>query len=106
MDDKMGAVGRHRGRLFGLADRMVGTVGGGGVGVQDTWRRCQRADAAKIGTPEAWLVTACTRLCIDRLRAARTEREHYTGTWLPEPLIELEVAPAPDRKSTRLNSSH
>src|SRR3546814_8685347 len=57
---------------------------------------CSSVLAAKIETPEAWLVTACTRLCIDRLRAARTEREHYTGTWLPEPLLELEVAPAPD----------
>ena len=36
-----------------------------------------------------------TRLCIDRLRAAKVEREHYRGPWLPEPLIEsLTVDPA------------
>src|SRR3546814_13468414 len=96
MDDKTETFERHRRRLFGLAYRMLGTVGDAEDAVQDTWLRWHRADAAKIETPEAWLVTACTRLCIDRLRAARTEREHYTGTWLPEPLIELEVAPAPD----------
>lgn len=96
MDDKTETFERHRRRLFGLAYRMLGTVGDAEDAVQDTWLRWHRADAAKIETPEAWLVTACTRLCIDRLRAARTEREHYTGPWLPEPLIELEVAPAPD----------
>ncbi len=38
-------------------------------------------------SPEAWLVTSVTRLCIDRLRAARAERETYVGPWLPEPLV-------------------
>ncbi len=31
---------------------------------------------------------ATTRLCIDRLRKAKVEREAYRGPWLPEPLIE------------------
>lgn len=29
----------------------------------------------ELRSPEAWLVTAVTRLCIDRLRAVRAERE-------------------------------
>lgn len=85
----------HRKRLFGLAYRMLGTVGDAEDAVQDTWLRWHRVDMATIQTPEAWLVTACTRICIDRLRAAKTEREHYTGIWLPEPLVELDVAPMP-----------
>jgi RNA polymerase sigma-70 factor (ECF subfamily) len=32
-------------------------------------------------------VSACTRICIDRLRRARTERASYIGPWLPEPMI-------------------
>lgn len=28
-----------------------------------------------------------TRLALDRLRRAKAEREHYTGPWLPEPLV-------------------
>jgi RNA polymerase sigma-70 factor (ECF subfamily) len=28
-----------------------------------------------------------TRLCIDRLRFLRREREKYIGLWLPEPLL-------------------
>ncbi len=35
-----------------------------------------------------WLVTATTRLALDRLRRAKTERQLYTGPWLPEPLVE------------------
>ncbi len=33
------------------------------------------------------MVTAVTRLCIDRLRAVRDAREVYVGPWLPEPLV-------------------
>lgn len=83
---------RHRRRLFGLAYRMLGSVGDAEDAVQDTYLRWHRTDRAAIQTPEAWLVTACTRLCIDRLRAAKLERENYPGTWLPEPLVELEVS--------------
>jgi len=39
-------------------------------------------------------VTTTTRLCIDRLRHLRAEREAYIGPWLPEPLVG--EAPAPD----------
>jgi RNA polymerase sigma-70 factor (ECF subfamily) len=42
------------------------------------------------------LVTATTRLCIDRLRQLRTERETYVGPWLPEPLT-MDTAPPADR---------
>lgn len=87
---------RHRRRLFGLAYRMLGSVGDAEDAVQDTYLRWHRTDRSVIQTPEAWLVTACTRLCIDRLRAARLERENYPGTWLPEPLVELEVSPLPN----------
>jgi RNA polymerase sigma-70 factor (ECF subfamily) len=92
MDAKTEAFERHRRRLFGLAYRMLGSVGDAEDAVQDTYLRWHRVDTATIQTPEAWLVTACTRLCIDRLRAARTEREHYPGIWLPEPLVELEIS--------------
>jgi RNA polymerase sigma-70 factor (ECF subfamily) len=83
---------RHRRRLFGLAYRMLGSVGDAEDAVQDTYLRWHRTDRSVVQTPEAWLVTACTRLCIDRLRAAKAERENYPGIWLPEPLVELEVS--------------
>jgi RNA polymerase sigma-70 factor (ECF subfamily) len=57
--------------------------------VQEAYLRWHGTPAA-VRTPEAWLVTTTTRLCIDRLRQRRTEREAYVGPWLPEPLVDQE----------------
>lgn len=77
----------NRGRLARLAYRMLGSVSGAEDAVQDAWLRWRRAGEG-VTDPAAWLVRATTRLCIDRLRAAKVEREAYRGPWLPEPLIE------------------
>ncbi|MBW8815680.1 MAG: RNA polymerase sigma factor SigJ [Caulobacterales bacterium] len=77
----------NRPRLKRLAYRMLGSVSEADDAVQDAWLRWQRA-GADVEDPAAWLVRATTRLCIDRLRAAKAEREAYRGPWLPEPLIE------------------
>lgn len=77
----------NRGRLKRLAYRMLGSVSEAEDAVQDAWIRWQRAGEG-VTDPAAWLVRATTRLCIDRLRAAKAERAAYKGPWLPEPLIE------------------
>jgi RNA polymerase sigma-70 factor (ECF subfamily) len=86
---------QHRGRLYGIAYRMLGSRAEAEDVVQEAWLRWDRA-GHDIRAPEAWLVTATTRLCIDRLRQLRTERETYVGPWLPEPLT-LDTAPPADR---------
>jgi RNA polymerase sigma-70 factor (ECF subfamily) len=85
----------HRGRLFGLAYRMLGSRAEAEDVVQDTFIRWHQADQDAIRNAEAWLVTTATRLAIDRLRALKTERNAYKGPWLPEPL--MSDAPPPDR---------
>ena len=82
-----GEFERHRSRLFGIAYRMLGSRSDAEDVLQDAYLRWHRGASDELRSPEAWLVTAVTRLCIDRLRAARTEREQYVGPWLPEPLI-------------------
>jgi RNA polymerase sigma-70 factor (ECF subfamily) len=77
----------ERGRLKRLAYRMLGSVSEADDVVQDAWLRWTRA-GAEVNDPAAWLVRVVTRLCLDRLRAAKAEREAYRGPWLPEPLIE------------------
>ena len=77
----------NRPRLRRLAYRMLGSVSEAEDAVQDAWFRWQRAGEG-VTDPAAWLVRATTRLCIDRLRAAKAERAAYKGPWLPEPLIE------------------
>jgi RNA polymerase sigma-70 factor (ECF subfamily) len=93
--DRTQAFEQHRGRLFGIAYRMLGSRAEADDVVQDAWLRWDRA-GHEIRSPEAWLVTATTRLCIDRLRQLRAEREHYVGPWLPEPLT-MDTAPPADR---------
>jgi len=79
-----------RPRLFSIVYRMLGTRADSEDVLQDAWLRWQRADHSALQSAEAWLVTVVTRLAIDRLRAAKAEREAYVGWWLPEPLIELD----------------
>src|SRR6185312_10010670 len=78
-----------RPRLFSVAYRMLGTRADAEDIVQDAWLRWhQNTDRVAVQSAEAWLVTVVTRLAIDRLRAAKAEREAYVGWWLPEPLVE------------------
>lgn len=95
MPDRSDEFERHRPRLFGIAYRMLGSRTDAEDVLQDAYLRWHRGASEELRSPEAWLVTAVTRLCIDRLRAARTERERYVGPWLPEPLIG-DSAPAAD----------
>ena len=74
-------------RIRGLAYRMLGTLADADDVVQDTWLRWHAANGAHIANAEAWLVTAATRVCLDRLRSAARTREIYPGPWLPEPIV-------------------
>jgi RNA polymerase sigma-70 factor, ECF subfamily len=76
-----------RGRLFGLAYRMLGSRADAEDIVQETYVRWHQAAQGSVENPEAWLVTTTTRLAIDRLRRLKTEREAYVGPWLPEPIV-------------------
>ena len=74
-----------RPRLFGVAYRMLGVVADAEDVVQEAFLRWRQAEEAPR-SDEAWLVSVTTRLAIDRLRRAATERAAYEGQWLPEPL--------------------
>ena len=93
--DSTQAFDTHRPRLYGLAYRMLGTRSDTEDVLQDAFLRWQAVDSAGLQSAEAWLVTVVTRLAIDRLRAAKTERAAYAGMWLPEPLVQAaDSAPA------------
>ena len=99
MNDRVAVFNEHRPRLYGIAYRMLGTRADAEDMVQEAYVRWHGADVERLRAPEAWLVTATTRLCIDRLRAARTEREAYVGPWLPEPITGAGTAPPADAHS-------
>jgi len=99
MNDRLAVFNEHRSRLYGIAYRMLGTRADAEDMVQEAYVRWHHTDIERLRAPEAWLVTATTRLCIDRLRAARTEREAYVGPWLPEPITGTGSAPPADAES-------
>lgn len=87
MTDSLTLFERHRPRLHAIAYRMLGAVAEAEDVVQEAWLRWYGTDRLAVQNAEAWLVAITTRLSIDRLRAAKAEREHYTGGWLPEPML-------------------
>jgi RNA polymerase sigma-70 factor (ECF subfamily) len=76
----------HRGRLFGIAYRMLGSASEAEDIVQDAWLRWQGTDTESVRDPAAFLATVVTRLALTALDSARARREVYVGPWLPEPI--------------------
>src|ERR1700694_478547 len=82
----------QRSLLFSIAYRMLGSVMDGEDMVQEAFLRWQDAPVEEVRSPKSYLSTVITRLCIDQLRSAKTQREQYIGPWLPEPLITEETS--------------
>lgn len=89
-----------RPRLFSIAYRMLGIRAEAEDVVQEAWLRWNASRHDELQSAEAWLVTIVTRLSIDHLRAAKSEREAYTGFWLPEPMVDMDE-PTPERLAER-----
>lgn len=81
--------------LFSIAYRMLGTVADAEDVVQEAFLRLARTEleGGEIRSARAFLTTVTTRLAIDQLRSARSQRETYLGPWLPEPVL---TADGPD----------
>lgn len=79
--------------LVGVAYRMLGVVAEAEDAVQDAYIRWTAGDREDVVSPRSYLTTMVTRLCIDRLRSARSRREVYPGPWLPEPLPTYDADP-------------
>jgi len=79
---------RHRPKLFALAYRMMGTVTDADDILQDAYLRFQAVPLGEIESPAAYLAAIVTRLCLNQLTSSRAQRETYTGTWLPEPVLD------------------
>ena len=97
-----GAIFQHyRERLWGIAYGIVSSPEDADELVQEAYLRWHGTNRKAVRNPEAFLVTAITRLAIDRLRVRKTERSVYVGPWLPTPVVD--PAPSPDtrRRSTR-----
>ena len=93
----------HRPKLFAVAYRMLGSASEAEDVVQDAWLRYAAAPRDDVRSPDAYLTTIVTRLCLDRLKSARVAREEYVGPWLPEPLL-TDASPGPEQSAALAES--
>ncbi|MER7702823.1 sigma-70 family RNA polymerase sigma factor [Kitasatospora sp. NPDC097605] len=80
----------ERGRLGAVARRMLGSTAEAEDAVQEAWLRLERVDAAELGNLPGWLTTVVSRICLDVLRARKTEVTVVEGV-VDGPEAELEL---------------
>ncbi|MGV2830877.1 RNA polymerase sigma-70 factor [Myxosarcina sp. GI1(2024)] len=85
--DRLDTFNHYRPLLFAIAYRMLSSAVDAEDMVQETFIRWQQVSGETVQSAKAYLSSIITRLCIDRLRSARIQKEHYMGTWLPEPIL-------------------
>ena len=93
----------HARSLRALAYRMLGSRTEAEDIVQEAWLRWAEVDESTVQHAGAFLSRLVTNLCLDKLRSAAAQREHYVGVWLPEPLLEDEDlfgwSPSPEKQA-------
>ena len=100
----------YRPLLFAIAYRMLGSASEADDVLQDAYLRYATAlaqadgELTEIRSLKAYLSTIVTRLCLDRLKAARSAREQYLGPWLPEPVLLQEDMIDPQNDAERHES--
>ncbi|MEO3851567.1 RNA polymerase sigma factor SigJ [Streptomyces sp. B8F3] len=97
----------ERPRLLRVAYSTTGSLAEAEDCVQEAWLRLRRVpDPGAIRDLRGWLTTVVGRLALDALGSARSRRERYVGTWLPEPLVEpAGVVPADPAEQVTLDES-
>ncbi|MET8429361.1 sigma-70 family RNA polymerase sigma factor [Nocardia sp. NPDC004860] len=87
---------QRRARLNALAFRLLGASSETEDAVQETWMRLHRTDIDGIRNLDGWLTTTLSRICLDRLRARRTNPERPLGDVVPGPLPSTATAGEPE----------
>lgn len=86
MEGALQSFEAHRSSMLAIAYRMLGSAAEAEDVVQEAWLRWQATAREAVRSEQAFLSTVVTRLCLDRLKSARANREQYVGPWLPEPI--------------------
>src|SRR2546423_4775193 len=83
---------------------MLGSVSEADDAVQESWLRLNRSDTDAVASLSGWLTTVVARVALDMLRARRTRREDYLGSWLPEPVVSVEGIDDPEEEALLADS--
>jgi RNA polymerase sigma factor (sigma-70 family) len=78
---------------------MLDSVSDAEDAVQECWIRLDRSDSDAIQNLGTWLTAVVGRICLDVLRARKSHREDYVGSWLPEPLVQEPREAGPEHQA-------
>ena len=82
-----------RGRLFGIAYRVLGSTADADDVVQDAWMRWQGTDRGVVRDAPAFLAAATARLAINVIQSARARHETHVDMF-PAERVDAEADPA------------
>src|SRR6266852_6042582 len=94
----------HRGRLRGVAYRLLGLMAEAEDAVQETWIRVSRADASEVDNLGGWLTTIVARVALNMLRARNIRREEPYEGHLPDPVVILDGELQPEEEALMADS--
>jgi RNA polymerase sigma-70 factor (ECF subfamily) len=95
---------RQRPHLRAVAYRMLGSLSDADDAVQEAWLRLNRSDTDAVTNLGGWLTTVVARVSLDMLRARRSRREEYVGSWLPEPVVASDDETSPEKEALLADS--
>ena len=94
----------HRGRLRGVAYRMLGSVSEADDAVQETWLRLHRTGADEIENLGGWLTTVVARVSLNILRTRRAQQEAPLDVHLPDPVVDRADGTDPEHEALLADS--
>lgn len=94
----------NRGRLRGVAYRMLGSLSEADDAVQEAWLRLSRSDTSGVKNLGGWLTTVVARVCLDMLRSRKSRREEPLGAHVPEPIASREDGIDPEHEALLADS--
>jgi RNA polymerase sigma factor (sigma-70 family) len=94
----------NRGRLRGVAYRMLGSLNEADDAVQEAWLRLSRSDASEIENLGGWLTTVVAHVCLDMLRSRGSRREESLTTQVTDPAAPRRPATDPEQEALLADS--
>ena len=94
----------ERGRLRGVAFRMLGSLGEAEDAVQEAWLRLSRQDASGIDNLGGWLTTVVARVCLNMLQSRKIRHEEPLDAHVPDPIVSAEGGIDPEQQALLADS--
>jgi len=98
------AFEEQRGRLVGVAYRMLGSRTDAEDAVQEAWLRLARQEPGAIDNLGGWLTTVVGRVCIDVLRSRKSRSETSYDERLPDLVVTEDTDDGPEEDALMAES--